>query len=196
MHNRFAHFRRDVGIDQIADQSNAGGSRDLPVPRFGIGISNRRPSPSKTSFQFLAAAGFRVLPFVAGDDYGSVHAAAGDDLRTFFDSVVYKFAETRFGVLQLPFGRGFRSHGQLTSRVIEIRVAELTPERLSKTAFENFGKAAARLPHSIRTGDLRLLGLTTQKCGYVEIVAGNFACDIANVLLNLVYDGLLFVGNC
>jgi len=73
MHNRFAHFRRDVGIDQIADQSNAGGLRDLPVPRFGIGISNRGPSPSKTSFQFLAAPAFDFLPFVAGDDYGSVH---------------------------------------------------------------------------------------------------------------------------
>ena len=74
----------------------------------------------------------------------------------------------------------------MTSQVIEIKAAELTPERLAKTALGNFGKAAARLPHSIRSGDLRLLGLPTQKCGYVEIVAGNFACDIANVLLNLV----------
>ena len=83
----------------------------------------------------------------------------------------------------------------MTSQVIEIREAELTPERLAKTALVNFGKAAARLPRSIRTGDLRLLRLPTQKCGYVEIVAGNFARDIA-VLLNLVYDGLLLVGNC
>jgi hypothetical protein len=74
----------------------------------------------------------------------------------------------------------------MISQVIEIRVAELTPERPPKTALGNFGNAAARLPHSIRTGDLRLLCLPTQKCGYVEIVAGNFACDIANVLLNLV----------
>jgi len=64
-------------------------------------------------FPVPGVAGFRFLPFVDGDDYSSVHAAAGDDLRTFFDSVVYKFAETRFGVLQLPFGRGFRSHGAM-----------------------------------------------------------------------------------
>jgi len=51
------------------------------------------------------------------------------------------------------------------------------------------------LPHSIKTGDLGLLGLTTQECGNVEIVAGNLACDVANVLLYLVDDGLLFVGN-
>jgi len=32
----------------------------------------------------------------------SIHASAGDDLRTFFDGVVDKFTETRFRVLQLP----------------------------------------------------------------------------------------------
>jgi len=53
-----AHLRRDIGVNQKTNQSNTGGLRDLPVPRFGIGISNRGPSPSKTSFQFLASPAF------------------------------------------------------------------------------------------------------------------------------------------
>jgi hypothetical protein len=43
-----------------------------------------------------------TAPFLDGDGYGSIHASAGDDLRTFFDGVVDKFTETRFRVLQLP----------------------------------------------------------------------------------------------
>jgi hypothetical protein len=65
-----------------------------------------------------------AAPFVDGDDHGSIHASAGDDLRTFFDGVVDKFTETRFRVVQLPFGRGLGSRGfnDLTSQsdVMEI----------------------------------------------------------------------------
>src|ERR1700751_3113605 len=45
----------------------------------------------------------------------------------------------------------------------------------------------------IRTGDLRLLRLSAQECGYVEIVAGYFALDFAYVLLNLMDHGFLFL---
>ncbi|HET6462553.1 MAG TPA: hypothetical protein VFH33_02035, partial [Candidatus Krumholzibacteria bacterium] len=39
-----------VRIDQVADQSNTAGLRDLTVPRLGSGISNRGPSPKSRSF--------------------------------------------------------------------------------------------------------------------------------------------------
>jgi hypothetical protein len=69
--------------------------------------------------------------------------------------------------------------------------AELLKDRLCELR----KKAAAGLPHFKKPGDLGLLGLATEECRDVEIVAGNFARDIADILLYLVDDGLLFVGN-
>jgi hypothetical protein len=48
---RLPHFRDHVGIDEIANQSNTGGLRDLWMPRLGSGKSKRGPSPRRTSFQ-------------------------------------------------------------------------------------------------------------------------------------------------
>lgn len=48
---QFAHLRSNVRIDKVAYQSSTKGSRHLPVPRLGRGMSKRGPSPNSTSFQ-------------------------------------------------------------------------------------------------------------------------------------------------
>src|ERR1700732_2702182 len=55
-----AQFGHHVRVDQVADQSNTAGLRDLTVPRLGSGISNRGPSPRSTSFQVKRFSSFSL----------------------------------------------------------------------------------------------------------------------------------------
>src|SRR5258708_38819725 len=53
-------FGHHVRVDQVADQSNTAGLRDLTVPRLGSGITNRGPSPKSTSFQVKRFSSFSL----------------------------------------------------------------------------------------------------------------------------------------
>src|SRR5215469_2797049 len=55
-----AQFGHHIRVDQVADQSNTAGLRDLTVPRLGSGISNRGPSPKSTSFQVKRFSSFNL----------------------------------------------------------------------------------------------------------------------------------------
>jgi hypothetical protein len=55
-------------------------------------------------------------------------------------------------------------------------------------------KAVAGLPHSIYAAALYLLGLAAEECGNVEIVSRDILGDVADILLYLMNNGLLFAG--
>src|ERR1700730_14616629 len=55
-----AQFGHHVCVDQVADQSNTAGLRDLTVPRLRSGISNRGPSLRSTSFQVKRFSSFSL----------------------------------------------------------------------------------------------------------------------------------------
>jgi hypothetical protein len=77
--------------------------KELHRKSFAVAFIPRRDGQSMYTRSGRRTPGrLGAAPFLDGDDHGSIHASAGDDLRTFFDGVVDKFTETRFRVLQLP----------------------------------------------------------------------------------------------